>query len=425
MKTSRVTNKKYNLHVLEVDTFRNCGIEIAFKNDFDPKRYVAYSLLADILTDQSVKYPTSKYISRHMEESYILNFYGSFTRVGKSMIMYINCDYIDPKYISDKKYLDKTYEFIFEVINNPLIIDEGFDEKNFNVVKERLIKDIKSLEGNNGFLSVHNALKYFTNNEAISFHIKDMIDYVESITKEDLYKYYKDLIKTSSIDIFVSGSTNKNEVKKLVEKYYPFDNDEYKEFSDLTYAKNRLFPKTICEYSHFKQSSLVMIYNTNCLTDFEREYVMPFYINILNNNGLTSKLYQNLREKNALCYGVNTTYFDRCNYMIIKSTLTLGKEKKAIKLVKKCVKSMKNNITDKEFVGAYYTYQSSLKGMVDSLSAILRLYINSYYAGFDNYEDKLENFKKVKISDIYALANKIRLNIVYVLKGDINERNQN
>ena len=85
---------------------------------------------------------------------------------------------------------------------------------------------------------------------------------------------------------------------------------------------------------------------------------------------------------------------------------------------------MKNRISNEEFTRAYYAYQSSLKGMVDSIGAINRLYMNMYYSGFSNYEEKQEEFKKVTIEDIYSLAKKVKLNTVYVLKGDINERNQ-
>lgn len=424
MKAAEFNHKQYNLHVINVDTFRSCSMQLSFRCPFDAKKCIAYSLLCDILTEQSKDYPTSKYITRHMQESYILNFYGSFSRIGKTLNTYINCDYVDPNYISEKNYLEETYKFIFGVISNPLIIDNGFEEKNFNIVKNRLLKDLRELEGNNKFTSLNKAMKLFSDNVIINFHLHDLIKYLENLTKEELYNYYLDLINNSSVDIFVSGSTDSSKINKIVEKYYPFKNKEYVKYNDLAYPKNRIIPKKRVDKSKYKQSSLVMIYNVNYLSMFEREFVMPFYLNILNNNGLTSKLYQNLREKNALCYNINSSYHERCNYLLIRSTLNAGKERKAIRLVKKSVNAMKNNISKKEFTGAYYLYQSSLKGMLDSQSAILRTYLNTYYAGFSSYETKKKEFKKVTVEDIYNVARKIRLNTVYVLKGDINERNQ-
>jgi predicted Zn-dependent peptidase len=85
---------------------------------------------------------------------------------------------------------------------------------------------------------------------------------------------------------------------------------------------------------------------------------------------------------------------------------------------------MKSKISNEEFMGAYYAYQSSLKGMIDSIGAINRLYMNTYYAGFSTYEEKQVKFKKVTIDEVNDLASKIKLNTIYVLKGDKNERDK-
>ena len=37
---------------------------------------------------------------------------------------------------------------------------------------------------------------------------------------------------------------------------------------------------------------------------------------------------------------------------------------------------------------------------------------------------KIKKFNKVTIEDVYELSNKIHLNTIHVLKGDINERNE-
>ena len=167
-----------------------------------------------------------------------------------------------------------------------------------------------------------------------------------------------------------------------------------------------------------------MVFNIDKMTMFEREFVIQFYISILNSGGLGSKLYKSLREENGLCYNVSTNCYDRSNLLLIKSSIFVGKENKAIRLIKKGIKDMKNRVSNEEFMGAYYEYQRSLKGMVDSIGAINRLFMNKYYAGFSSYEEKLENFKKVTIDDINEFAKKVKLNTIYVLKGDINERNQ-
>ena len=424
MKTNLVKNKNYNLHTIHVDNFRSCHFSIVFRDKFNEKDAVAFALLADLLTDVSKNYPSPKYVFRHTDSNYILNFYGSYSRVGKIMQLFIICDYIDPKYIKEDDYLDNTYKFIFDMISNPLIANDAFDEKAFSVVKKRLITDLSSLNEDNSFKSVHKALQIFSSDNVTDFHLLDMIDYIKNITSKDLYDFYLRLINKSSADIFITSSTDEKELNKVIKKYYPFKNTSNVKYNELTFNKKRLLPKKVVDKSSYKQSTLVMVLNVDNMTMFEREYVMPFYVSIINSGGLSSKLYVSLREKNSLCYNVSTNCYDRSNLILIKSTMRVGCENKAIRLVKKCVKDMKSHVSNEEFIGAYYDYQRNLKGMVDSIVAVNRLYMNMYYAGFSSYEEKQKGYKKVTVDDINELAKKIHLNTIYVLKGDKNERNQ-
>lgn len=424
MKYNIHKEKHYNLHTINVSNFRSCHLALIFNNKFSEKDAVAFSLLSDILTDSSTTFKTSKYVNRFMEENHILDFYGSFSKSGNDMKTYIVCDYVDPKYIKTKNYINKVYDFIFKTISNPIIIDDAFDEKNFNVAKKRLVSSLESLDENNSFKSVHKAISIACTDSTSKFHLYDMIDFIKQFTKEDIVKYYKKLITESSIDIFVTGSTDDKTVKSLVKKCYPFKNKEYKKTREYIENKPRRIPKKVLEKSSFKQSTVVMVYNINNLTSFEKEFVMPYYLNILNTSGLNSKLYKSLREKNSLCYSVNTSFNSLDNIMIVKSTIRTGSERKAINLIKKCVVEMKSKISKNEYTNAYYAYKTSLKGMVDSIGAINRLYMNKYYLDFSDYETKEKKYKTVSIDNIYDIAKKPKLNTIYVLKGDKNERNQ-
>lgn len=425
MKINLIKKKDFNLHTIHVDNFRSCHFSLVFRTKFDPKKAAAFSMITDIITDASKNYPSPKYVYRHTNSNNILDFYGSYSRSGNIIQAYIVCDYVDPKYIDDKNYLDNTYKFIFDMIGNPLIKNDAFDEKIFNVVKKRLLVDLKSYKEDNSFLAITKALKIFSRDGVNGFHLVDMIDYITNITPEELYKYYLELISECSIDIFVTSSTDDEAINKVVDKYYPFKhNGKYIKHTGLIFSKERLIPKKVVDKSSYKQSTIVMISNIQNMTPFEREFVMPFYISIINSGGLGSKLYKSLRGENSLCYNVTTNCVDRSNLLIIKSTIVVGSENKAIRLIKKALKDMKSRISNEEFMGAYYDYQRSLKGMIDSIGAINRLYMNAYYAGFSSYEEKQTEFKKVTIDDINELAKKIKLNTIYVLKGDINERNQ-
>ena len=421
-----VKEKNYNFHYITVENFRHSSIGLVFTAPFEPKKTVAFSLLTDILTEGSKDFPSRKYTVRYMDEHYMYDFYGSFTKIGKSIQAIISCDYIDSKYVDDEEnYLDTVYKFVFETISNPLVINNGFDEKIFNSVKQRHIKGLRALDGNNRFIANNRAINLYSKDPEISFHMHDMIDYIESLTPQDLYEAYKEFVKSTSIDVFIMGSDNISEVQKLVKKYFPFkETCPYKKYEEMTKTEHRGFIKKKFEKSSYKQSNVYLIYNLSDPTMFEREYVSSYYLNILCDGGLNSKLHKSLRTDAQLCYGVGASYWDRSKILVINSTVRVGKEKLAIKLMKKCVKEMITDISDDEFTGAYYSIQRGLKGVTDSMGAMGRIYLNNYFSNFSTYEEKLVKSKHVKISQIKSFAQKFKLNTVYVLKGDINERTE-
>lgn len=425
MKVKFFKEKNYNLHYLSVDSFRHSSFSIVFTSSFEPKKAVAFAFLTDILTEASTNYPSRKYIEKFLDNNYMYNFYGSYIKVGKSIQTYVSCDYIDEKYVDCENYLENIYKFIFDIISNPLTENGGFSKSIFESVKNRHIKGLKSLDGNNKFIANDRALKLYSSNPEISFHMKDMFEYIQNLTPQELYKEYLELIKETSIDIIISGNDDPNVIAKLVKKYFPFyDTKPYKKYEEVTLTEHRLLPKKKVDKSFYNQSCIYLIYNIDNPTMYEREFVSKYYLDIISYVGLNSKLDQSLREKNQLCYSVGASVWDRNSILVISSTVKVGKEKQAIKLMKQAVKDMTNNISKEEFTGAYYSEQRGLKGVTDSMGAMGRIYTNQYFSGFSSYEEILKKIKEVKVSEIYSYAKKIKLNTVYVLKGDNNERTE-
>ena len=69
-----------------------------------------------------------------------------------------------------------------------------------------------------------------------------------------------------------------------------------------------MLPKTIKEKQNLNQSQLVMGFKIDKMTDFELRYVLNAYSYILG-GGPDSKLFRNVREKNSLCYSINSVAY--------------------------------------------------------------------------------------------------------------------
>ena len=179
---------------------------------------------------------------------------------------------------------------------------------------------------------------------------------------------------------------------------------------------NRIIKKE--EKSNNIQANVAMIYNLNNLTKIEKDIVFYVFNYIFGNGGLTSKLYQEIREKNSLCYGISSYYLKYDSLLAIQISLDNDNVNKAIALVKKCLKEMQNGkFSDNQLNDAINNLITTIDLINDNNISILNNYVFKEYDNMSLMEERKEYLKKVTKKDIKELSKKISLSIIYTLKG--------
>ena len=80
------------------------------------------------------------------------------------------------------------------------------------------------------------------------------------------------------------------------------------------------------------------------------------------------------------------------------------------------------NFSDDKIDHAKTTYLNSLTELEDSPENIVSLYTGIEYLGSDNIDVRRKKIQEVTKDQIVAVANKIHLNMIYLLEGtDVNE----
>ena len=187
------------------------------------------------------------------------------------------------------------------------------------------------------------------------------------------------------------------------------------------YVDNQIRKKHIDveETGKYEQDSFVMIYNLDDLTKREKDFVIHLYNIILGSGGLTSKLYKYLREENSLCYNVSSIYQKYDGLLMVYSGID-GKDKDlCIKLVNKAMDEMKNGeFTQDELDNAIKTVISSIKMSEDTQGGIVNTYLFNDLDNLPLYDERVKEFKTVTKEEIMSVAKKVKLNTIYLLKGE-------
>lgn len=418
MKYKTYNCNSFNIYTIKTDRFKTSHLEVIFKNVLKKEEIGTYSFLADMLSEGCKKYPRKKDLITRFEELYKIVIYASTMRVGNVIDLHVSLDFINPEYIEDEGYIEDVIKTLFEVILNPNVCNDEFDLKTFNIVKERLRREINSLKENPVKQSIKEAIKTMDSNSPTSYEILGTIEELENITPAKLYDAYKSLRKNFKVDVFLIGNLDMDNVASLIKKYFKnryivsdnfevmVDNKETKKVKEKTMKSDNI------------QTNLVMLFNLKNLSELEKNITLNCFNYLYGSGGLTSKLYKSIREENSLCYAINSMYLKYDKLLMVQISLDNCNVKKAISLVKKELKSMQNgNYSEEEVRDAINNMVISLDMSLDNNIAILNNYVFNIYDKLPSIEERKEYFKKLTKEDIVNVSKKVKLNTIFTLEG--------
>lgn len=413
----------FNLYTVKTNRFKTVQMEVIFRDEIGDESLLTKTFLADIMTDCSSKYKSRKEVVKKLEEFYQASFYGITNKMGNVMMTSFVFSFLNPSFVNEKNYLENVVKLPLEMILNPAIISSEFDIKNFNIVKNRLHDEILSVNEDISRVAIKKAMNNLGDTPT-KRSVLGTIEELEDITPKKLALAYQELINKNKCDIFIVGNIDMDNLANIIFKY--FKNPVIKT-RDYNFYVDNIAPKKVKrvrEEAKFLETDLVNIYSISGLDEKERITTMHFYNYLLGGGGLNTKLYQLLREKNSLCYGVKSMYMKYDNLLLVETSISKNDVNKACKLIKEAFKEMEmGKFSEEELNAAKENFIFSLNLAMDNPAGILNNYIFNVYDNLPLIEDRIKLIKDITKEEIVKVASKIKPNISFVLEGDENGEN--
>lgn len=411
-----------NLHTIKCNKFRQCHMEIIFRNNIKKEELTLRSFLFEMLTENNKKYSTRRELVLKLEELYNAYIYSVTSRVGNTVLTSLCLDFINSKYTKGE-FLSDVLSLPFELINNPNVENNEFDINTFNIIKKRLELDILSINEDPKRKSIVECLKETAPNTASSYLINGTLDDLNRITPLNLYEYYKNVLNHDIIDVYIIGDLNMDEVSNIIKDLSTFNILKEKETEFLVGNKPSKKIKEKRGMMNVSQANVAITLNINNPSEFERNYVARVYNGILGAGSLETKLYKYLRNENSLCYNVGSSYQKYDELFIIQTAINKENYKTAIKLIKKALKEMTvGNFTEDDINNTKETLYSSLDSSYETPGRIVDNYLFQNITDLDPLEERYEKYKSVTKKDIINFAKKVSINTIYMLSdGDQSE----
>lgn len=230
---------------------------------------------------------------------------------------------------------------------------------------------------------------------------------IASFTREELIKFYHEFYKTEHAILSISGDIDVEKMKSTSEKFFGKETEFLKhtkpnDFSYGTSKEVRLF-KPNMEQSH------VLLAWPGLTAHEEDKYVLTVLKDIVG-NGMDSRLFTEVREKNNLCYYISMdsqSHLDFGEVTVYSSTREENIDK-MLHLINIEIDKIKNElVTDEELQRAKNKSKSDIYSVYDSGHAIAKFKMMKEFFNTSSLEEASQRIDSVSKDDILSLANKL------------------
>jgi predicted Zn-dependent peptidase len=194
-----------------------------------------------------------------------------------------------------KKHFRRSLELLTEVVFSP-----SFTQTEIESEKKVIIEEIKSIEDDAEELIFDMADKQLYSGNSMDHPIAGSIDSVKNTTKDKLIEFHRQQYSPENIVVSLTGSIPHKRALRVIEEFF---SDAVRQGIKSTRNEPIVTEPSIKIIEKpYHQDHILLSARTEGISSCDR-YPLAIF-NILFGDGMSSRLYQKLRERNSLVYAV-------------------------------------------------------------------------------------------------------------------------
>lgn len=423
--TKREIKEGIKVHLIKNDNFKTDFTVVFLTIPLEKETITKNALIPAVLRSGSNKYETYQKISEELEMLYGASFDCGIDKTGDNLVLKFYIESINDNYLPQaNNNLEKVLEILLDIIFNPKVTNNEFDSEYLEIEKRNLEMIIKSQKDDKDQYAYDRCINIMYNNSGYGLSKYGNLEDLQTINTQNLYEQYNHLINNSKIDIIISGNYDEEKILNYVEENNLIKNLKPRQEKIninhyLTEIKEKKEKESeIKEELDIVQGKLVIGLDIlpNKLGDFR--FISLVY-NAIFGNGVSSKLFQIVREKESLAYTAKSEYIAQKNNIFIRCGIECQNFGKTTELIKKLLEDMRKGEFSEEDIKKAKDY---ILAGVDAIneeqdSQILFLFGQELSKMPLTIDEHKNNIQKVTKEQIIEFANNIQLNTIYFLKN--------
>ena len=384
----------------------------------DAREAAMNALIPAVLLRGTTRHPDLRTITLRLDDLYGAAVGTQVRRVGDYQTTGLSCGFIEDRFALDgDKVLEPMVDFLRELLLEPLTENGGFCRDIVESEKRNLIATIESELNDKRAYAMARMLRQMCRADSYGLPRLGEADAVAAIDPVTLYDHYRKILRESRVEIFYVGSAPLEQVAELAKKLLagidrsPVALPGQTPFHDVGGGN-------LVEELDVAQGKLCMGFTTP-INNRHEDFVAMQVMNTIFGGGMTSKLFNNVREKLSLCYSVGSAYYGVKGIMTVAAGIDFDKEEKTRReILAQLEACRRGDITADELTAAKEALLSGLRGTHDAPGSIEGYYATAALSGLAmTPAEYMERIHAVRLEQVVAAAKTLELHTTYFLKG--------
>ncbi len=396
---------------------QNC-VSIQYLREMKRGESAQNALIPSVLLRGCRSAPDLRQITLRLDDLYGASVSPISRRAGDDQAFGFYVSLMDDRFaLEGESVLEKTLEFVKELLFDYPTEEDGFRKDFVEGEKINQIAAIESELNDKRVYAAQKLLETLCGQDPYGVPKMGTREEVEAITPQGLLHHYETVRRESPVEVYYVGSADPDRVAGLVKKMFA---QECREPRGLP-GQTGLHPgekQDKRETLEIAQGKLCMGFTTP-ITNRDDRFAAMQVANGIFGGDVTSKLFQNVREKQSLCYSIGSGYYAAKGILLVSAGIDFDKEDHVRREVQSQLEAcQRGEITDEELAASKQSLLTALRSVQDSPSAM-----ENYYSAISmaqtgrSWEEHMALLTKVTKEDVVACAKTLELHSTYFLEG--------
>lgn len=407
------------LHFIKTQQFKTWRIKIRFSAPIVKDQMASRTLVASMIEEANRAYPTTQAFRQKLASLYGAQFSTNVGRRGLVHYVDIDVEFLSPHVLSGQDLTEEMLSLLKTSLQSPLTQADSFDSRLFDIEQRNLINDLKGASEDNFYQAGQALDQLFYQREELQISHFGTVALAEKESPQTTFRTFQKMMKNDRIDIFCLGQFDEEAMKKQFQTFsfqarqVLLELEEQQGFSKVMREK--------IEKKEVNQSILELAYHLP-LTYATKEHSTLLVLNGLLGEFSSSKLFVNVREKRGLAYTIGSQIDSLTACLKIYAGIEKNRRREVMKVIHRQWLDLKNGqFSLDELEQAKSLVASQLLSNKDRAIYLMELAYQEDFFGKDqmDVDKKLTEVDEVCKDDLINLANKIKLQALYFMEGEL------